>query len=247
MGTIDYLESVFATDEKTVVVVGGKDQVVRRGDFGVHLRLGVIESRINSAETAHERAAAIIDYLVAAGVQDMRGSSDISGMEAISAYVELRELNRMRGELPFMMMGGGGATYDPPPYDYPSRGWALWVHRLASRYHWTRHYIFSLPPEEVACYIQEVMLADLDDIETIRSLSELSYTYDKVSGKSRFIPTPRPAWMVNGNSKNGNINRKPRPVPVVMPVGNVVDISGMGLINEHDTITSNGRGNTHTG
>lgn len=233
MVKINYLDAIFA-DETSFVVIGGKQQAVKRATFGLHLRLGSISAAIMAAKSPGERVRLIGEYLRAAGVSSVASAN---GIETITAYAELLLLNHIDGSLPFM--DGGGEKSDPPPYDYPGRVWAVWVHMLASRYGWTRDYIFSLSPEEVICYVQEIMLSEATELDVQRSLSELSYKYDPNSKTSRFIPTPRPAWMMEPTGDAAREKRPRRLNKSMLPVGKVIDLSGMGTIDGNAADTSN--------
>ncbi len=194
------------------VHLGGEVHRVERARLGRHLRLAQLALRFDGADSAEEKVAMVRDYLALCGLETQG-----TGVEQLAAYAELRLLNDWQWNLPFMRQSGGdGKT---PPYDYPDRNWAWWVHKLASRYGWTQDQIFKLWPEEAACYLQEIFVSEFDEAEERRSLSEVSYRYDKATKKSRFIPLPRPGWMVG--SKPPEKVRIPRSW---LPVGNIVKL-----------------------
>ena len=117
----------------------------------------------------------------------------VTSAEMIAAFVELAVINMPMFSLAFME---AAIEKSPAPaYDYPDRGYALWVHRLASRYGWTREEIFDLWPEEFMCYLQEILVSEYDEEDRLRILSEMAYHYDKATKKMNFRPLPRPAWM----------------------------------------------------
>lgn len=115
------------------------------------------------------------------------------------------------------MSGNGKLKIDPVPYDYKDRSWALWVHKLASRYGWTREQVFDLWPEEAACYMQEIMVSEFQEYEEIRVLSEVSYKYDKLTKTSKYIDLPKPSWMLS-KSDNLPIYRIRK---TILPVGDI--------------------------
>ena len=136
----------------------------------------------------------------------------------LDAYRELQELNALRYFLPFQLWQP--PELESPPYDYPGRQWAWWIHKLASRYGWARKDIFELWPEEAAAYLQEILVTEFEEADDRRALSELGYHYDKTTGKASFRPLPRPGWMVKDNPQpTVRIRRE------MLPVGNVIDLS----------------------
>lgn len=206
-----YLDAVNPA-QHTDVWLGGAVHRVERARLGLHLRLAQLALRFDQANGVEEKVGAVRDYLALCGLE-----AQGIGVEQLVAYAELRLLNGWQWDLPFMRRPGGDGK--PPPYDYPDRNWAWWIHKLASRYGWTRDQIFELWPEEAACYLQEIFVSEFDEAEERRSLSEVSYRYDKATKKSRFIPLPRPGWMV-GSKPPGKV-RIPRSW---LPVGEVIKL-----------------------
>lgn len=135
------------------------------------------------------------------------------------AYGQLVALNQLKCLLPFQAWQGPPPG-EPKPYDYEARYIAWLVHKLASRYGWTRDYIFSLWPEEVFAYVQEILIDEYEELDRQRSLSELGYHYDKTTGKATFRPMPRPGWMVGEQKpKIYRVRRDMLPVGVVVKLG----------------------------
>lgn len=167
------------------------EQWIPRARLGLHLRLSRVLERI-TYEDMGETMAAITEYLDLAGA-DVAG---LTGFEQLRALLILTELNRLQTLLPFLEQQGPEDNKEPP-YTYPSRAWALWIHKLASRYSWSRDDIFNLWPEEAAVYIQEIILSEYDEADEQRALSQMSYSYDKATNISKFIPLPRPGWMLD--------------------------------------------------
>lgn len=191
------------------VVLAGVNWRIFRGRLGLHLRL----SRLAQDFDAEPSAGAICSYLEACGLPD-----EGTGIERLAAYVALRLLNEWQWDLPWMK-APGDPEHKPPAYEYEDRTWAWWIHKLASRYGWTRDQVFDLWPEEAACYLQEIFVSEFDETDQQRSLSELAYKYDKAAQTSRFIPTPRPGWMAGMEAPERR--RVPRRA---IPVGNVISL-----------------------
>jgi hypothetical protein len=182
-----------------------------------HLQLSEIEIKIKATSEPVLKSALIIEYLSVAGLTDgqLKGASTY---EMLDAFFALRQLNAWQWLLPWLA-NSKETPGEPEFYDYSGRRWAVWVHRLASRYGWSRDQIFNLWPEEAAAYIQEIMVSEYYEREDKRALSELSYRYDKATKVSNFIPTPTYSWMVDES------NPAPMRTPVrLLPVGNVVSM-----------------------
>jgi hypothetical protein len=209
-----YLDAV--TPWSTTVILAGVPLKVERARLGLHLFLSREAGRVFDAQgTVEDMARHMREYLrLSCGDRLDRAT----GTEMVAAFVELAALNAPLFSLAFME-----ATVDklqPPAYDYPGRGYALWVHRLASRYGWTREQIFDLWPEEFACYLQEIFVSEYDEEDRQRVLSEMAYQYDKATKKLNFRPLPRPAWMVGRKERSMvRINR------AYLPMGDVIDLS----------------------
>lgn len=203
-----YLEAV--EQQGIYVTLAGRQVWIDRARLGLHLQL----SRLEEVD-----APTIRRYMALCGV-DLAGAT---GTEILRAFVELRILNSWQWSLPFM--GDRPGETKAEPYDYPDRVWAWWIHKLASRYGWSRDEIFGLWPEEAACYLQEIFVAEFNETEQQRSLSEVSYHYDKAAKVSRFVPMAKPGWMTP--------KIDPKPVRVrksILPVGMIIKL------DETDTV-----------
>lgn len=107
-------------------------------------------------------------------------------------------------------------------WDYDGRIWHLYSHMLAKSYGWSLEYISQLQVVDALAKIQEILTDEQLDREFFYGLSEVAYSYDKGSKKSKYNPMPRPHWM------------RPAMKPVerflipayMLPVGNV-DMRGV--------------------
>lgn len=197
-------------------------QLVPRSRLGVHLQLGRLLQQINRALDDKDIAVTVDlmrQYFKLCGWQ----ADGKSGLEQLRAFLQLAELNRslvtmawQRATMPTDPQG------KPTPYDYPGRGWAWQIHKLASRYGWSPAQVFGLWPEEAAAYLQEIMIAEYDEADERRSLSELAYHYDKNSKKSTFRPIPRPSWMKDDTSGQPKLRRVRRDM---LPIGNIINLT----------------------
>lgn len=80
-------------------------------------------------------------------------------------------------------------------WSYDGRTWHLYSHLLAKNYGWTLEYISCLQVEEALAKIQEILTDEQLEREFYYGLSEIAYSYDQRSKKSKFEPLPRPHWM----------------------------------------------------
>lgn len=179
------------SEQQAIITLAGQEVTVPRARLGLHLRLGSLSDDFEEAPGSPEMAVAIQSYFEVLGLD----ISHLRPVEILRAFIELRAFNSWQMELAFMK--DAGPKPGPEPYDYPGRNWAWVIHKLASRYGWTRDYIFSLYPEEAAAYLQEILVSEHFEAEERYRLSELAYTYDKNSKTRRYVPLSKPAWMVN--------------------------------------------------
>lgn len=181
-----------AISEQSVTIrLGGQNLTIPRANLGLHLRLARIVTDFEQAAGYAEIAQAIRRYFEVVGL-DIDGAYPV---EVLASFLILKQVNAWQFAFAFMQEP---RAKDEAilTYDYPERNWAWTVHKLASRYGWTRHYVMSLYPEEVASYLQEILVSEASEAEERHSLSELAYHYDKVSKTSRYVPLSRPAWML---------------------------------------------------
>jgi len=219
-----YLDAI-SPEQGIHVTLGGREQWVARARFGVHMHLGQLDERIDKALSDSDfvlATAQIRQYLDEVGVV----TGNATGVELLSAFLALRQVNLFQWLVP-MLASSGGDEEKPAPYDYGGRTSAWWVHRLASRYGWSRSEIFDLWPEEAACYLQEITVSEYDEADARRALSQMTYNYNKATGKVTWHPLPRPAWMTGkGERKKRRVRRD------VLPMGDVVDLSKLGGVGE---------------
>lgn len=217
-----YLTAI--SPQTATITLGGEPFTVERAPLGLYLLLAREADAADDAlrcGDAVEAARCVCAYLSLAGLGERLGAA--TGVELFHAYLALTSLNATLFLLPFMQDFKPGRKVPGVPYDYPDRGFALWVHKLATRYGWSRHYIMNqLSPEEVMCYLQEIMVAEYYEREEARMLSEMAWKYDKGSKTMRYRPIPMPAWMAGkGERKTVRIHRD------YLPKGEVIDLSRM--------------------
>lgn len=215
----DFLAAV-DTRQGIRIIIDGSPVYVTRRRLLAHLHLSRLELKLYDTRHPVEISALILEYLQLAGLSDDH-LRKASVYELLEAFFALRRLNAWQWVLPWLKEPPGNRHPQPDePYNYSNRRWAIWVHKIASRYNWPPGEIWNLWPEEAAAYLQEIMLSEYYEREDERALSKVSYDYDKVSQTYRFRPAPMYHWMVD--------NKPPPPVRIprrALPVGNVVKLS----------------------
>lgn len=206
---MDFLEMIDPDQGATVF-----DQWIPRARLGCHLRLSKIYEKL-TFDDASTISAAIKEYLNLSGFDRTK----TTGLQQVQAFLTLSELNRLKTIFAYQMAKGSPDDKEPP-YTYPGRLWALYIHKLATRYGWTRDDVLELWPEEAAAYLQEIMISEYHELDERRSLVELSYKVEKGTNQAKFIPTPKPDWMApKVEKKTIRVKRS------WLPVGNVIKLS----------------------
>lgn len=177
--------------QQVTIVLGGQPITIERARLGLHLQLGQLVDEFDNAPGSPEMALAIKGYFKLLEID----IGQASVVEILRAYQMLREVNRWQFILAFMK--NTAIEKQPESYDYEGRNWAWVIHKLASRYGWTRDYIFNLWPEEAAIYLQEILISEHNEAEERYRLSELAYQYNEVTRKSHYVPYQKPSWMLN--------------------------------------------------
>ena len=205
----------------TEITIAGEPRSIERARLGRFFRLGEAYRKYQEAlaERNSHSVSYLLDYLATASDTPRGMWEDASPLELADAFLRLVELNRIQLDLPLF---SGVPERDEKIYDYSGRFVATWVTRLARMYGWTADYILgNLFPEEAACYLQEAEIQEFNEREFRYSLSELAYTYDKGTKRSRYVPLKRPGWMVAKKEKEDEKVSIPKRF---IPQGVVIDL-----------------------
>lgn len=214
-----------ATLPRTATIkLAGEQLVMERARLGLNLLLAreadIADDALRRADVS-ATAQSVRAYLSLAGLGDHIEKA--TGTEMLYAYLTLTLFNAPLFLLPFMK-SKPDKSMPLPAYDYQDRGFAVWIHKLATRYGWTRHYIMDkLFPEEAMCYLQEIVVSEYYEGEGRRMLSEMAYKYDKGAKVSRYRPLPMPSWMSGRKDEPKKVRIHLR----FLPMGDVVDLSKM--------------------
>lgn len=137
------------------------------------------------------------------------------------AFFLLVEANQISIDFPILKDAPSRDEKSVPPWEYPNREWYFWVHLFSSKYGWNIEYISDLDIDDAVALMQEIELDRQLSKEWDYQLSEISYSYDAGSKKSRFVPLPRPKWM----QKPVNIKATLRKIPKkFLPLGVIIKI-----------------------
>ena len=201
-----------------------RGKLIQRARFGLHLQLANLSNKFIGAFNVKniEQCSSIVkEYF-----QNNDLMLNESGVEAIYEFLLLLNLNELKFVLPFVESQkqelGDGQENAILSYDYIGRVWVNWIHKIAKNYNWSKAEILDLIPEEVLCYIQEIILDEYTQLEVVRANSQVAYTYDEGSKKYKYIPTPKPNWML---PQTGTSDKVIRVAKSAMPVGNIVDLN----------------------
>lgn len=209
-------------DRQIEISLGGQEFVVHRARLGLYLSLLAVATRLEKASEEQDSGAivkALLSYLNLCLPESLPLVA-LPWQELILAYISLVELNHVDDEnFAILRFRSDG---DPAAWDYPDRVRYLWVHLIASRYHWTRESIENLWPEEALAFIQEITADEQAEREFYHALSEVAYSYDEGTKKSRYVPLTKPAWMVAKTEKQVTT----RLYKGFMPIGVIVAADG---------------------
>jgi hypothetical protein len=191
---MDYLKSL---DPPTVIIkIAGQSLTVPRVCLKNYFLLKEISKQYESSD-ATERVAAVFDYLkVATGIEDI---AEIIHLDEIAVTFDLLvNLNdRSINVLPWQTVHSihEGKTYEN--LEYEGRGLAIIVSHIAEAYGWSEEKILELQPEAAFCYMQEIMIAEVNRQEHDYYLSEVAY--DGKTGKPK--THKKPDWYYSSTQK----------------------------------------------
>jgi len=180
--------------QQITIVLAGREVIVPRARLGQYLLLERVLDDFEAAPGWAEISQAIRRYFEIVGL-NLAGAHPV---EILTAFAALGKANGWQWT-PAFMREPSPPRKEKIAYDYEGRNWAWVIHKLASRYGWSDDHILNLYPERAACYLQEILVSEQLEAEERHSLSELAYQYDRVSKTSRYVPLPRPGWMVDSS------------------------------------------------
>jgi len=209
--------------EKTIQI--GK-QEIRLERFGLRkwMELEKLSETVYEAAgvgNPHDTAETIYRYLTAASGLSHEYLSGLSWMDVAMLFAETENLNACLADLPILKVEL--KKQEKAPWDYPQREWYSMANMLAAAYGWTLDIIAELDVDDAFPLVQEILTDEQMRKEWEWQTTEISYPYNKVTKTQEFKPLPRPEWMIPPAPKIKNVKWRKE----WLPVGNVVDLSGM--------------------
>jgi len=210
--------------------IDGREYNYSRPKLKLWLQLDELNLEIRKAITKKDflsMSALICKYLVTAfSDSNLEDWQNCTWKDTVSIFTEVLLFSTPDLDIP--LSNSNKNKIEKVVWDYPGRSWANWANMFAKSYGWTLEYIAELDVEEAFKLMQELLLDDQMDKEWSWALSEISYQYDEVTKKSTFKPLSRPYWML----PTPEAPKKVKILSILMPVGNVIDLSKMGYKNE---------------
>jgi len=80
-------------------------------------------------------------------------------------------------------------------WDYQGRGYAMYIHIIASTYGWTQKYIDNLDVDVALALVQEIITDEQLDREFLWSMSDKNYIYNYQTKTGKANPLERPYFM----------------------------------------------------
>lgn len=205
------------------VALSGREFTVARARLGGYLALQGAQEHVDHAVQAQDNgqiADGLFLYLSTALPELNREAFEAAPwFDVLQAYDDVLALNRIPDSTKFSILRRVEERKGRSvPWHYIGRSAFVWLHTIARAYNWPRAEIETLWPEEAIAFIQEIMVDEQLEREFLYSLSEVAYSYDKATKKSKYLPMARPLFMVMRNEpvKRTLLHRSS------LPVGNVV-------------------------
>jgi hypothetical protein len=209
--------------ESVKVVLNGREFTIARARLGLFLRLETISAKLVGMIKRRDSGGCVFviaEYLELATGEPLGDLTKLMGVELFSAYLTIKMMNFLDADIPLLKKLTEKTHGESSPWEYDGGLRYTWIHLLASTYHWPLDQIENLWPEEAVAFIQEILVQDQLQREWDYGLSEHAYSVDK-EGVSRFMPLPRPAWMVRSRPKKTKMLRR------LLPSGHIIDLSGV--------------------
>ena len=144
-------------------------------------------------------------------------------LDVVKLLSETQYANLPSKDFP-MLSGKKKEESDPLPWEYEGRSWYFWLNLFSANYGWDEKQIRELDVDSAIGLYQEILIEEQLKQEWEWGLSEVSYSYDKNTKKSKFNKLPRPDWMLPIAPKVRKPVKKIKILRAFMPQGNVVSL-----------------------
>lgn len=156
---------------------------------------------------------------------DNRNCKKMFWLDAINLLSEIQYANLPSKNFP-MLSVKKKEKGDPLPWEYEGRSWYFWLNIFSTNYGWSEKQIMELDIDSAIGLYQEILIEEQLRQEWEWGLSEVSYSYDKNTKKSKFNKLPRPDWMLPIAPKVRKPVKKTKILRAFMPQGSVVSLMG---------------------
>jgi hypothetical protein len=204
---------------ETNVLLGKKTFTITQSRLRDWLFLEDIRVKISKAADIGDGGmfiSSIYGYISAALSISVEELSELPWLQIADTLATLFTVNAPGIDFPLLKSKSQEST---AIWDYEGRTWYLWAHILADAYGWSIEYIENLRVDDAVAFIQEILVEDQLTREWEWSTSEIAYSYDSATKKSKFNPLPRPSWM---GEAVGRTVKKMKVKKSMLPVGNVL-------------------------
>jgi len=163
----------------------------------------------------------LVDYLSTALYFNV-DFSKIGWKDTIESFYKIHAVTSNIRKIPLTSRRSEGKD-KKDAWDYSGRLWYFYSDAIATAYGWSIKEIAKLKVDDALAYIQEIFTNQYLDREFVWSTTEIAYSYNDKTKKSKYTPLPKPYWMTSEPSEVGK--RKPPPIPKsLLPVGNVISV-----------------------
>ena len=204
----------------------------KRCKFGKWTRLEKIAADIDKAVESNitQYPSLVISYISTALFVPAKILNTLPWVITVYIYHAVRAAN-IPQKIPLMLSKKGDKKVKEEKlgWDYDNRNWHYMSHLLAKEYGWGLEYIWGLDIDVALAHIQEIYTDQQLEHEFLWSMSEIAYPYNSSTKQSKFSPLQRPYFMQSEAPELKTIKIRKD----MMPVGNIVDVSGMGKFFEN--------------
>lgn len=162
----------------------------------------------------------LLEYISTALILHPKRYDKVFWKDTLAAFVKIHSVTVPDTNLP-LISKHSETKESKDPWDYSGRLWFFYSDILARAYGWSAKQIASLRTEDALAYIQEIMTNEYLERDFQHSLSEMAYSYDKLSKKSKLVPLPKPYWMLPDVKEKKKAPAIPKSL---IPVGNVINL-----------------------
>lgn len=221
MPRTDYAVSLLGERSLSVPLSDGRGVSISRLRFDGFIQLKSLEARLVEAfgKSDASTVALCFDKYIATSTKE-----PIGGRDVFVLFAAIFNLNSLRSTMSFMEIVDPKQKKEEVPWDYPNRAYAVIVHKIAVAYHWSRQEILNLWPDEVFCYMQEILNDDWQAQSWEWEMAGFGWVPEK-NGSSRRNAFPTPVWAQPRTKLPEKVKMKKE----FLPLGNVQDLGGFGL------------------